>query len=313
MNRPHPDGLKVFAPASVANIAVGYDILGFAVDGLGDEVIVKRGDKPGLYINRIIKNKGLSTDILKNTAGYAAHRLLQSLNLEQEPIEMELIKNMQIGTGLGSSASSAVAGVFAVNEYLGSPCSKSELLRFATEGEQVADGSFHADNVAPSLLGGIILIRDNESLDYIKLPSPIGLKVLIVHPHVEVLTRNSRSILKDSVSLDSHITQSGNLAAFVAGLYRSDFQLISRSLNDCIIEPQRSGLIPYFNEIKEIAMKESLLGFSISGAGPSMFGLTDNSLFAENAQEKIKSFLAEKKVKADFYISNINLEGAKKY
>jgi len=309
----YESGLKVFAPATVANVAVGYDILGFAIEALGDEVIVKKGDKPGLHITKIIKNKGLSLSLDKNTAGFSAFQLLKKLGLESEPIEMELIKNMDIGTGLGSSASSAVAGVFAVNEYLGSPFDKPGLLTFATQGEQIADGSFHADNVAPSLLGGIVLIRDNETLDCIKLPSPIGLKVIVIHPHIKILTRDSRDILKPDISLNSHIIQSGNLAAFVSGLYRSDFDIINRSLQDVIIEPQRAHLIPYFQEMKEIALRTSVMGFSISGAGPSMFGLCSNSIIAENAIENIKAFLFEKNINADFYISNINQEGAKIY
>ena len=306
-------GLKVFAPATVANLAVGYDILGLAIDGIGDDVIVRKGSQNGLRINKIIKNKGLSLDIQKNTAGFAAQQLLKSLNLENEPIEIDLIKNMKIGTGLGSSAASAVAGVFAVNEFLGKPYSKPELLRFATEGEQIADGSFHADNVAPSLLGGIILLTDAEKLEFVKLPAPPGIKVVIIHPHIEILTRDSRSILSDDVSLNNHIKQSANLAGFISALYRTDLELLKRSLDDIIIEPQRAGLIPYFSEIKHLALNEGVLGFSISGAGPSMFALCSNSVIAENTVDKIRSFLKDNNVESDFYISNINHEGAKRY
>ena len=238
------NGLKVFAPASVANVAVGYDILGFAVNDIGDEVIVREGNTPGLKISSIHNYPDLTKDINKNTAGYAALKLLESLGLENEAIEIELIKNMGIGTGLGSSAASAVAGVFGVNEFLGRPYEKQELLRFATLGEQIADGSFHADNVAPSLLGGIVLVRDNQSLDVVKLPAPLGLKCVLIYPLVKILTEEARAILSDSIRLDQHIQQSGNLAAFIAALYKSDFDLLSRALNDCIIEPQRSQLIP---------------------------------------------------------------------
>ena len=269
-------GIKVFAPASVANMAVGYDILGFALDDLGDDIIFREGSKPGLTIKTIFKNKTLSKDINKNTAGYAAQRVLESLDMTNESIEMDIYKNMSIGTGLGSSAASAVAGAFGVNAFLGSPYSKKELLRFATEGEQVADGSFHADNVAPSLLGGIILIRDNESLDWTKLPTPSGLKVAIIYPNVEVLTKDSRAILNPEVSLKKVIAQTGNLGSLVAGLYKTDFDLIGRSLEDHIIEPQRASLIPHFYDIKEIALKQGASGFSISGAGPSMFAICQN-------------------------------------
>ena len=190
----YKSGLKVFAPASVANVAVGYDIMGFPINGIGDEVIIKEGKTNGLVIKAIYGNKSLSKEINKNTAGYAAHKLLEHLDMLDLPIEMELHKKMAIGTGMGSSAASAVAGVFAVNEYLNRPLEKKELLRFATLGEQIADGSFHADNVAPSLLGSIILIRDNQTLDFVKLPSPEGLKCVLVHPHVQVLTKDSRNM-----------------------------------------------------------------------------------------------------------------------
>jgi len=297
----YKSGIKVFAPASVANVAVGYDILGFAIEGIGDELIIKQGTEKGLHIKAIRKNKGLSKDIQKNTAGYAAWRLLQSLGLEDEPIEMELIKNMSIGTGLGSSAASAVAGAFGVNKYLNDPYTKAEILRFATEGE------------APSLLGGFIFIRDNEKLEWTKLPSPPGLKVVVIYPHVEVLTKDSRAILKDTVSLKDHIAQSGNLGTFIAGLFKSDFNLIRSSLQDLIIEPQRAKLIPHFYEAKEIALKEGALGFSISGAGPSMFALCMNSFDAENIAEKCKSLYATNSIECTCHISNINHEGAKLY
>jgi len=309
----YKSGIKVFAPASVANVAVGYDILGFPIEGIGDEVIIKKGKQKGLHITGIKKNKGLSKDIQKNTAGFAAMKLLQSLGLEEEPIEMELIKNMEIGTGLGSSAASAVAGVFGVNTYLNSPLTKAEILRFATEGEQIADGSFHADNVAPSLLGGFILIRDNKKLDWTKLPSPVGIKAVVIYPHVKILTKDSRSILSNTVTLETHINQSGNLASFVAALYKSDLELMRRSLVDLIIEPQRAKLIPHFYDIKEIALNETALGFSISGAGPSMFALCTNSFIAGNIIEKVESFYADKKIEVTCYLSNINHEGAKLY
>jgi len=309
----YKSGIKVFAPATVANVAVGYDILGFAIEGIGDEVIIKKGTEKGLHITSIIKNKGLSKDIQKNTAGYAAWRMLKSLGLEDEPIEMQLIKNMSIGTGLGSSAASAVAGVFGVNKYLNDPYTKAEILRFATEGEEIADGSFHADNVAPSLLGGFIFIRDNEKLEWTKLPSPPGLKAVVIYPHVEVLTKDSRAILKEQISLKDHVAQSGNLGTFIAGMFRSDFNLIRSSLSDIIIEPQRAKLIPHFYEVKDIALNEGALGFSISGAGPSMFALCMNSFDAENILEKCAALYASHNIECTCHISNINHEGAKLY
>lgn len=306
-----PTTIKVFAPASVANVAVGYDILGFALEKPGDEVIVRPGNEPGLKITAITgaKNK-LPTEVLKNTAGYAAYRLLQHLGEENHPLEMEIHKKMPFGSGLGSSAASAVAGVMAVNEYLKTGLSKSEILRFAVEGEQIADGAFHADNVAPSLLGGMILIRDNETLDYKKIHVPSGLFATIIYPHITVLTKDSRAILSSTVELKTMIKQSGNLASFIAAMYTADFALMKRSLEDLIIEPQRAALIPGFYDLKEMALKTGCMGFSISGAGPSMFALSDNSHLAQEIADKALDMMAVKKIKTDVYVSKINPEGA---
>jgi homoserine kinase len=302
--------LRVFAPASVANVAVGYDILGFAINDVGDEVMFKAGNEKGLILKSIHYNKGLSKDLSKNTAGFAALKVLESLGLEDEPIHMELYKNMDIGTGLGSSAASAVAGAFGINEYLGRPYTKQELLPFATQGEEIADGSYHADNVAPSLLGSFILIRDNATLDYVKLPIIKGLKAVIVHPKIKILTRDSRNILSPQLKLDQHVQQSGNLGAFVAALYRTDFDLLKRSLDDCIIEPQRAKLIPYFYDIKSIALDNGALGCSISGAGPSIFALCMNNIVAENIAESWKKLYTDKGIENNVHISDINTEGA---
>jgi len=306
-------GIKVFAPASVANLAVGYDILGLALDKPGDEVIVKRGAKDGLHITKIVNGKSLSKELEKNTAGLAALRLLEHLGETRMPIEMELYKKMRLGTGLGSSAASAVAGVMGINEYLGKPLQKSELLRFAVEGEQVADGSWHADNVAPSLFGGIILIRDNKTLDWKRIYVPDHLSIVIIHPHIKILTSESRAILSDTLSLDDMIAQTGNLASLVAAFYTSDYNMIRRSLTDHVIEPQRKKLIPFFDDVKEIALNQDALGFSISGAGPSMFALCENSFIAENIVSAVQEFYQNKKAEVDVFISGINKTGAYKY
>ena len=305
--------VKVFAPASVANVAVGYDILGFPLCDLGDDVIVRSSDMAGLKIKTIHKNKSLSKDVQKNTAGFAAYRVLESLDMTDLGVEMEIFKNMDIGTGLGSSAASAVAGALAMNEFLGRPYSKVDLLPFVTEAEKLADGSYHADNVAPSLLGSFILIRDTKTLDWIKLPVPLGLRVVIIHPKFEVLTKESRNILKSDVPLSLHTAQSANLAAFVASMYKTDFELMKRSLQDLIIESQRAVLIPHFYKIKELALDHGALGSSISGAGPSIFALCNNSLVAENIKESWSRFYKDKNIEFDCFISDINREGATAY
>jgi len=307
-------GVKVYAPATVANVSVGYDVLGFAINGPGDDIIVRKGSEPGLKIFSIhgAKNK-LPKDPKRNTATVAGQALLDHLGYSDMPIEMEIYKKMPFASGMGSSAASAVAGVFGINEYLGAPLTKRELLPFAMLGEQVADGAYHADNVAPCLMGGIILIRDNQEHDIIKLPSPEGLYACVIHPFISILTSESREILSENVSLEKVIKQTGNMGAFVASLYRADFDLLERCLEDHIIEPQRAKLIPHFYALKEIAMKRKAMGFSISGAGPSLYALCRNSLIAEEISEAIKKHLKQNKIGCDTYISLINNEGAKKY
>ena len=304
-------GLKVFAPASVANVACGFDVLGFALEKPGDEIIVRFSDKPGLRITAITGAKGkLPFEVEKNTAGFSAQRLLEHLGETDRGIEMEIHKKMPFGSGLGSSAASAVAGVMAVNELLKRPLEKRELLHFAVLGEQLADGAYHADNVAPSLIGGMILIRSNEDLDVHRLPLPQGLYASVVYPHVKILTKDARAVLSDQVSLNKCIQQSSNLAGLVVGLYNGDLDLISRSLEDVIIEPQRAKLIPHFYEVKEAAMKAGAMSCSISGAGPSIFALSANSLIAENVGKAMEKVFHDAKIPNELFVSPINQEGA---
>ena len=304
-------GIKVFAPASVANVACGYDVLGFALQQPGDEVIARFSSLPGLRITKITGAKGkLPYEIEKNTAGFAALSLLEHLGETGRGIELEIHKKMPFSSGLGSSAASAAAAVMAINELLRRPLTKRELLPFAVLGEQVADGAYHADNVAPSLIGGMILIRDNSTLDFHRLPVPKGLFVTVIYPKVEVLTKAARAVLSKDVSLEQVIRQTGNIAGLVAGLYNGDFDLISRSLQDVIIEPQRASLIPGFYQIKEAALECGALGCSISGAGPSIFALSNNSLIAENVAEKMQKTLVDIKIENEVFISSINQDGA---
>ncbi len=304
-------GLKVFAPASVANVACGFDVLGFALEKPGDEIIVRFSDKPGLKITAITGAKGkLPFEVEKNTAGFAAQRLLEHLGETKRGIEMEIHKKMPFGSGLGSSAASAVAGVMAVNELLKRPLAKRELLHFAVLGEQLADGAYHADNVAPSLIGGMTLIRSNETLDVHRLPLPKGIYASVVYPHVKILTKDARAVLSDQVSLSKCIQQSGNLAGLVVGLYNGDLDLISRSLEDVIIEPQRAQLIPHFYDVKKVALDAGAMGCSISGAGPSIFALSANSLIAENVGIAMEKVFHDAKIPNELFVSPINQEGA---
>jgi homoserine kinase len=301
-------GIKVFAPASVANVACGFDVLGFAIEKPGDEIIVRYSDSPGLKITKITGGN-LPYEVGRNTAGYAALKLLEYLGETNQGIEMEIHKKMPFGSGLGSSAASAAGAVFAINTLLKNPLEKRDLLQFAVLGESIASGAIHADNVAPSLLGGMTLVRDSETLDVHRIFTPKGLYATIIYPKVEVLTKEARAMLKLDVPLKDMVKQSANLGAFILGLHNSDFELIRRSLQDIIIEPQRAQLIPHFYEIKEAALAEGVLGCSISGSGPSIFALSQNSIIAEKTGEIMKKIYEKHKIECELYVSAINLEG----
>ena len=305
--------VRVFAPATVANVAIGYDILGFAIDRPGDEIIARQSETPGLRITKINgTKKKLPLEADKNTASYGALKMLEDLGLQDEGIELEIYKKMPFGSGMGSSAASAAAGVLAVNELLGRPLEKRALAKYAVIGESAADGAIHGDNVIPSLLGGIVLIRDNATYDFVKLPTPRGLSVFLIYPDIEILTKDARAVLSDQVQLSQLISQTGNIASFVASLYTSDLELMKRSLKDEVIEPQRAQLIPHFYDLQDIAMKHGAMNYTISGAGPSMFGFAQNTLVAENAVEAITQYLEQKSIHTTAYISPINNTGAYK-
>ena len=313
MSKGSSSAVRVFAPATVANVAVGYDILGFALDAPGDEILARYTDEPGLKIKSIHgTSKKLPREPELNTATKGALALLTDLGKSDVGIEIEIHKKMPFGSGMGSSAASAAAGVLAVNELLGRPLRKNDLAKYAVIGESAADGAMHGDNVIPSLVGGMVLIRDNATFDFIKLPVPHGLHVFLVHPEIEILTKDARAVLSDQVQLSQLIAQTGNIASFVAGLYTSDLDLISRSLQDHIIEKQRSQLIPHFQEMQSLALGRGAMNYTISGAGPSMFGFAINSFIADEASQAVMDFLKSKGIESQRYISGINTKGAYK-
>jgi len=304
--------IKVFAPASIGNIGIGFDIMGLALEKPGDEVIARMSNKPGLRITTISGDEGkLPYEVARNTAGLAALRLLEHIGETGQGIELEIHKKMPFSSGLGSSAASAVGGVFAVSELLQTGLPKTALLHFALLGEHLASGGFHADNVAPSLLGGIVLIRDNASLDVQTLPVPEHLYATVVYPEVEILTKDARAILKPEISLQLYVRQSANIAAFVTGLFRNDYALIGRSLHDVVIEPQRADLIPGFYAVKEAALNAGVLGCSISGSGPSVFALSDNKSVAEYAGLAMQQAFARHQITSAIFVSPVNKEGVK--
>ncbi len=305
------DSIKIFAPATVANVACGFDIFGFAVDAPGDEVIVRKRSDNQIIITNITGEEGkLTYDVSKNAVTVPIIKYLEQTGSTQG-LEIELHKKMPLGSGLGSSSASSVAGVFAVNELLGKPLSAKELLPFSMEGERIACGSAHADNVAPALLGGFVVVRSYQPLDVFKVPTPDELYVTIVHPDIEVNTKDARHILRNEVSMKNTIAQMGNVAGMIAGLMQADYKLIASSMVDFIIEPVRAILIPEFWEVKNAALEAGALGCSISGAGPSIFAFSQGKETAEKVAIAMKNSFEKVGIHGDAYVSGINQHGPK--
>jgi homoserine kinase len=303
------DKIKVFAPATVANVTCGFDILGFAVDQPGDEITLKRSNSGKVKIIQITGDDGaLPLDADLNTSGVVIKMFLKDLGIDQG-IDIYLDKKMPLGSGLGSSAASSVAAIFAINELMGQPKSLQELLPYAMEGERVACGAAHADNVAPGLFGGFVLIRSYDPLDVIKLKTPESLYSTLVHPHIEVKTKDAREILRKQIYLKDSVKQSGNVAGLVAGLLTSDFDLISRSMHDHIVEPIRSILIPGYKEIKDRVKQIGALGAGISGSGPSIFSLCTDKHTAQSIGAEMKQIYQEFDIECETYVSRVNQTG----
>ena len=309
MAKKTENSITVFAPATVANIGCGFDVMGLAINAPGDEVRVEFNRLKEIRIRKITGDGGkLSLDALKNTASVAVQALIDDLQIDQG-FDIYIRKRMPLGSGLGSSAASAVAGVFAANELLGRPYSRRELVPFAMEGERIACGSAHADNVAPSMMGGIVLIRSYSPLDIISLPIPKKLVIVVVHPQVEVLTKDSRAILPKKISMATGISQWANTAALTAGLYSNDFDLIARSVVDHVAEPFRASLIPNFDDVKSAALFSGALACSISGSGPSVFALAEGQNSAKEIAYAMQHQFKKNNIKSTSYISVVNAKG----
>jgi homoserine kinase len=303
------DSIKIFAPATVANVSCGFDIFGLAVNEPGDEVIVTKRNDSKIVIQAITGDDGkLTYDPARNTVTVP---IITYLEKQQNTSGFDILlnKKMPLGSGLGSSSASSVAGVFAVNELLGRPLAAANLLSFAMEGERVACGAAHADNVAPALMGGFVIIRSYSPLDYFKIQTPAELFVSIVHPDIEVNTKDARNILRNEVSLKTVISQMGNVAGLVAGMLSNDYALIGRSMEDKIIEPARSILIPQFFEVKQAALDAGALGCSISGAGPSIFSFSRGMETAQKVAKAKRKVFESVGIKANVFVSSINQNG----
>jgi homoserine kinase len=299
--------IKIFCPATIANLNCGFDILGLCLEGIGDEMIIRKSIEKGIKITKIV-GADLPFETDKNVAGVAALALIENLELDHG-FEIEIYKNIKTGSGIGSSSASAAGAVYGINELLGKPFSKVELVNFAMKGEVVASGSEHADNVAPCLLGGFTLIRGYEPLDVIQIASPSELYAVVLHPHIEVKTSDARAVIQPMIPLKLAITQTGNLGGLIAGLYTNDYDLIGRSLNDVLVEPFRKHLIPNFDEVKNAALQNGALGAGISGAGPSIFALCKGKVNAEEVAKAMKKSYSSTGIEFDIHVSKVNSKG----
>ncbi len=302
---------KVFAPASVSNVGPGFDVFGFAIDEVGDEVVAKPSSEPGVVIEIITGADNISFNPEENTAGKAALSLLKQLSISQG-VKLEIHKKIPAGSGIGSSASSAVAAVFAVNALLENPLPKSELIAAALDGEAIASGgSIHGDNVLPALLGGFVIIKDVEEKKYCHISLPEYLHFVVLHPDIEIKTSYARSILPKELPVKQIVSQVANASYLVAGLLLGRNDLIKEGIFDFIAEPYRKGLIPGYDEVKEIALANGALGFNISGSGPSVFAICDSLEKAKSLTPLLVAPFEKLGMKVDRMITTVNNEGAK--
>ncbi len=303
------DEIKVYGPATVSNVGPGFDLMGFALEAPGDELIVRRNGTDKLVLINQSDSK-LPLDPEKNVAAVAARSLLIELG-SYEGFDLIFTRKIPPGSGVGSSAASCVAAVMGVNELLGSPFESADLVPFAMEGEKVASGSTHADNIAPALLGGICLIRSYDPLDIKHIPYPNDLFCAVVHPQLEILTEESRKLIPPTVPLKTALQQCGNLAALVAGLSSADYSLISRSVRDVFAEPYRSGQLPDFEALKEAALKAGSVGTGLSGSGPSVFSLCRGEEMADIVGKVKQNHFSARGIDSRIYVSRISEAGCK--
>ncbi|GGK53221.1 MULTISPECIES: homoserine kinase [Flavobacteriaceae] len=301
--------LKIFAPATIANVSCGFDVLGLALDNVGDEMLIRKVAKKGVTITKII-GQDLPLETHNNVAGVAALALLAETESDFG-FEIEIDKRIKPGSGIGSSAASSAGAVWAINKLLGNPFNSTDLVRFAMEGERLATGVAHADNVAPALFGGFTLVRSYNPLDIISINTPSKLYATVIHPQIEVKTSDAREILKTNIPLKDAIKQWGNVGGLISGLYTEDYELIGRSLEDYIIEPIRSILIPAFDPVKNKSLNAGALGCGISGSGPSIFALSKGKETALKVAEAMKSVYEKVGIEYDVHVSKVNKQGIK--
>ena len=301
--------VKVFSPATIANVSCGFDTLGVALDNLGDEMtLTKRGDHQIMITD--VQGADLPRDPDRNVASWVIGKILA----DHSPglgVDIEIVKGFKPGSGLGSSAASGAGAAFAINELLGRPLSSQELIAYAREGERLVSGAPIADNVSAALLGGFILVRSYEPLEVLSLPVPSDLAVAVIHPQIEIRTSAARDILPDQISMSAAITQWANLGGLVAALYKGDLRLLGRSLQDVVVEPHRKKLIPGFDRLKDVVMEHHALGFGISGSGPSLFAFCEGMSKARQLAAIMQQEYTETGIEAKVYASAISEQGCR--
>lgn len=304
--------ITVFAPATIANLSCGFDILGLALEGVGDVMRLELSDSfSGVQIGTVT-GMNLPKEAEKNVAGVAALALLSAAEYKGGVV-IDIDKKIKPGSGIGSSAASAAGAVWGLNALLGNPFSTTELIGFAMEGEALASGAAHADNVAPALLGGIALVRSTRPLDVVRVHTPQDLHACVLHPQIELKTSDARKILKTQIPLQLGIRQWGNVGGLITGLFTEDYDLIGRSLEDCIVEPIRSLLIPGFDVLREAALQTGALGFGISGSGPSVYALTRGNTNAERVIEALIKVYSQLNIPFECHVSGISTTGVRKW
>ncbi len=302
------DEITVLAPATVSNVVCGFDCLGFALSEPNDRMTLRKISDREI---RIVTHDdfGLPTDPTKNVAGVALKAFIERANIDHG-FELEITKHIKPGSGIGSSAASSAGAVFAADLLMGNPFSKTELVDLAMAGEILASGSRHADNLAPCICGGFVLVRSAEPLDIVELDFP-PLFATVIHPQIEIKTSEARAMLPTQIPLKDAVRNWSNLGAFIAGLSRGDHDLIARSMVDLIIEPIRSSLIPQFDEVKAAGLAAGALGGGISGSGPSMFMLSGSREIADAVAAEIRTVYIKTGLEFIIYVSQISADGVR--
>ncbi|KTD51032.1 homoserine kinase [Legionella quateirensis] len=301
--------VTVFAPATCANVIVGFDVLGFAVDGLGDEITLKKSKEPGLEIESITGIEHIPFTVNKNTATVALNAMLEFLKMEQG-FKIHIKKGIPLSSGLGGSAASSVAALIALNRFLIKPLPIEQLVEFALLGEHTACGSKHADNVIPCLYGGMTLIESTDPLRSINLPL-LPLHAVFIHPHIQLETRDSRAVLHESISLSLFTKQNARMASFISALYEENYERLELSLVDELIEPMRAHLIPFYYDVKSVAYQYGALACSISGSGPTLFAFAKTEQIARKVADGMVWKFKTNGIQCDSVITSIAKTGAR--